>query len=207
MYVKAKEGHSIDSIMQLAGISYQFVNPVKPLSNTFHIQIESGDIFVACQRLYETGSVIYAEPSFYYLQYVDEPESDNEQNSPKSTNNWNLKGIENISMGINAINAWNIATGAGIKIAILDDGVLNTHPALVSNTLSGYSTNFNLSSSTDNGIPGFIDISGTRAAGIIASTRDLEIFSKWVFRFCSLINKPKSAGISGLGYSIVTSPA
>ena len=107
MYVEVKDGYSIEKVMQLVNQPYLFAEPAGSFPNTFFIKIENGDIFLAAQRLFETGTVVYAQPSFYYLQFMEEPLSDKEETTTSKSipKDWNLRGIEPTTMGINAINA------------------------------------------------------------------------------------------------------
>jgi subtilisin family serine protease len=168
MYVKVKNGYTIENAFQLAGVSYIYAEPAGSLSNTFLVQIENEDIFTATQHLFEAGMVVYAEPSFYFLQYAtDDGASPAPSSLPKD---WNLKGNENGTYGINALNAWNITTGdSNIKTAILDDGIYLNHTALTVNLLPGVTFASYVFGSTD-GAANFADVNGTQVAGIIAST-------------------------------------
>ena len=168
MYVKVKDGYSIEGSMQMAGISYLFAEPVGSLPNTFFVSIDNEDIFSASQLLFETGNVVYAEPSFYFLQFAKEEGGATAPSSlPKD---WNLKGNVGATIGINALNAWNITTGnPNIKTAILDDGIHLDHTALTANLLPGV-TFAAYTQNTPNGAAGYWDINGTPASGIIAST-------------------------------------
>lgn len=122
LYVRMKENMAIEDALRLSNVSYLMAEPV--IADIFRIQVESEDVFTACQHIFETGTVEYAEPSFYYLFPAEETLPESKQ-PDRGYSNWNLKGIENGNYGINAINAWNITTGnPNIKVAIVDDGVL-----------------------------------------------------------------------------------
>lgn len=61
--------------------------------------------------------------------------------------------------------AWNIATGSGIKVAIIDEGVDLTHPDLQANLLAG----FDATGNNSNGAPSNDDAHGTACVGMVTS--------------------------------------
>jgi len=174
IYVRMKEGMNIEDALNLSQLAYTSALPVGSFPRLFSIQLDNEDIFTACQLLYETGMVLYAEPSFHYLLPA---EQNNCVSSSSYSKDWNLKEVvEGSTYGINAMNAWNITTGnPNIKIAIFDDGVKNNHPALINNIEGGFTSPILLGWE---GLPGGWaagnEENGTRVSGIIASTNNTQ---------------------------------
>jgi hypothetical protein len=107
-----------------------------------------------------SGKVLYAEPNFSSFKSPSTTPND-----PLYPQQWALNNPTNQLAAISAPAAWNISTGVGIKVAVLDDGVQLNHPDLVGNLLAGYdATTTSLGGSTN----GF-DAHGTACAGIIAA--------------------------------------
>lgn len=75
---------------------------------------------------------------------------------PYFTSAWHLPKIQ-------APAAWDVATGAGITIAILDGGVESTHPDLAGHTVPGWNFYNNTSNTSD------VNGHGTRVAGTAAA--------------------------------------
>jgi len=122
-------------------------------------------------HLSETGKVVWAQPSFYKLT---------RKLNTYYSSQWGLNNIGQYNgvqcRDINVIDAWNIgATGLGIKVAVLDEGVdLNDHPDLKNNLLQGYDATDAYYGGSDgsyggNGCTGIEDAHGTCCSGIIAS--------------------------------------
>ena len=117
-------------------------------------------------QLMETESVVWAQPSFWRSIH---------KLNPYYTSQWGLKntgqynGVSGID--INVTPAWDIATGTGIKVAVIDNGIDLTHPDLINNLLSGYDATDATYGGNDGGYGGsgcYADTHGTACAGIIA---------------------------------------
>lgn len=120
-------------------------------------------IFTLCNNLYESKIAEVIEPVFVKQIKVD---------NPLRPWQWNIRNNANIPGGIIGAdmaveNAWNMGvTGAGIRVAIIDDGVDLTHPDLVNNLLPG----FDATGNNSGGAPANNNGHGTNIAGIIAAT-------------------------------------
>ena len=73
-------------------------------------------------------------------------------------------------MDINVTPAWDLATGAGVKVAVIDMGVDLNHPDLVNNLLPGYDATDAHCGGSNGSYGGYChgDAHGTACAGIIA---------------------------------------
>ena len=118
-------------------------------------------------RLSEIGDVVWAQPSFWRSIH---------QLNPYYSSQWGLKNIGQYDgipgIDINVTPAWEIATGTGVKVAVLDGGVDLTHPDLVNNLLPGYDATDAAYGGSNGGYGGagcYEDAHGTACAGIIAS--------------------------------------
>ena len=126
--------------------------------------IGTEEIFKLVEKLEQNNDVIFAEPNF--TRFLNLHTNDPYFNSQWSINNQGyLGGTNDADMDVEE--AWSYATGSGIKIAVIDEGVDLTHPDLTSNLISGYDATGNNS----NGAPNEAndDAHGTACAGIIAS--------------------------------------
>ncbi|MCL2436185.1 MAG: S8 family serine peptidase, partial [Lentimicrobiaceae bacterium] len=117
--------------------------------------------------LSETGNVEWAEPPFYrFIQ----------KHSVYYASQWGLKNTGQYGgtpgIDIKAEQAWSIATGLGVKVAVLDDGVDLLHPALIDNLLTGYDATNAVYGGSKGGYGGngsIADAHGTACSGIIAA--------------------------------------
>ncbi|MDA8592129.1 S8 family serine peptidase, partial [Flavobacteriaceae bacterium] len=122
------------------------------------------ELFKLIDKLQKDNRIEYAEPNFIRLI---KPHT----NDPLTSSQW---AIENngymggkVDADMDVKEAWNLSTGLGIKVAILDEGVDLSHPDLTSNILSG----FDATGNNSNGAPDESknDAHGTACAGIIAA--------------------------------------
>lgn len=120
-------------------------------------------IFSLCNSLFDSQLASVIEPVFVKQIIVE---------NPLRPLQWNIRNNANVPGGVigadmNVENAWNMgATGAGIRVAVIDDGVDLTHPDLVNNLLPGFDATGNNSA----GAPAANNGHGTNCAGIIAAT-------------------------------------
>lgn len=113
--------------------------------------------------LYESKQVFYSQPSFYRVVETQNPYYPNQWGLNNTGQNGGTAGID-----INAPEAWNIATGANVKVAVLDEGIDLSHEDLSNNLLQGYDATDGIYGGYDGGY-GRSDCHGTRCAGIIAA--------------------------------------
>lgn len=151
---KASELH-IDIIEQ---------NKFMPLWYTLKITKSTpGSTLETANTLFETGSFASSQPDFL---------SDDLQctNDPMFGSLWGLNNSANTNLDINACQAWNLAQGAGVNVAVLDQGIFKTHTDLNTNIHpSSYNTETNTSPSQ------LFGDHGTHCAGTIAAIKDNSI--------------------------------
>jgi subtilisin family serine protease len=155
-------------------VKYRYLGKIEPhpsLRGFYNMEVSnkkyltSEKIFALCNKLYNEKAVSIIEP--VYIRLV-------KNTNPLRPKQWsifnagNVKGsIPGVDMGVQ--NAWTVATGKGIRVAVIDDGVDLTHPDLRQNLLPGYDATGNNSF----GAPIKTNGHGTNCAGIIASVDNL----------------------------------
>jgi subtilisin-like proprotein convertase family protein/subtilisin family serine protease len=126
----------------------------------FEIPGGPGVALDAVKRLRKQPGVIKAEPLLARMQgkrgFV---------NDPLATNQWYLDA----GMGANVRNAWDLADGTGVTIAIVDDGLQHSHPDLAPGYSPDDSFDFN-GGDADPEPPSYLfDDHGTACAGVAAA--------------------------------------
>ncbi|MCK5809339.1 S8 family serine peptidase [bacterium] len=168
----------LDGDVDLQFLKYTTVEQKKALLARFHLEIVEinqrddngvkvkvpvgGDPFAVAVKLYESGFVRWAQPS-WLMKYETRAITPND---PYFNRQWHLTQIQ-------APSAWVEETGdASVKIAIVDSGVDTTHPDL--NVITGYDfidgdsdANPNFSQDDHHGMP-----HGTACAGLAAAKSD-----------------------------------
>lgn len=160
-----EEGNLSDILM---GITYKFeVNEFQ--KDLYHIKtnLSTPQLFQLVNSLNQNSSVVFAEPNFIRLlkPYTNDPEFD----SQWSINNQGYLG-GTVDADMDVEEAWDYSTGAGITVAIIDEGVDLTHPDLTANLLMGFDATGNGS----NGAPNEDndDAHDTACAGIVGAIAD-----------------------------------
>ncbi|NIG54476.1 S8 family serine peptidase [Chitinophaga sp. Cy-1792] len=120
------------------------------------------ETFGFINQLNESKYIDFAEPNFIRLfqPFTADPLY---QYQWAIKNQGYLGGTPGADMHVE--NAWNIATGQGIKVAIIDEGVDLNHPDLAANLLGG----FDATGNNSGGAPSGDDAHGTACAGIVAA--------------------------------------
>lgn len=159
-------------------------------NNEYVVKLSVSMALHYANTLFESGLFEYVQPSFYRFDDLL---------NPLYCQQWGLKNTGQyggiVGMDINVEPAWEIATGEGIKVAVIDNGVQLDHPDLVDNLLQGYdatgSGSFGGYTGTDN--------HGTCCAGIIAAC-DNTIGIKGIAYNAKII--PIKKGSGGYSYDI-----
>ena len=121
--------------------------------------------------LTEKGKVVRAQPDFWKML---------SQHNAYYDSQWNLQNTEQYGgvpgNDINVANAWAVATGAGVKVAVIDCGVDLTHPDLIDNLLPGYDATDADYGGSNGGYKNISDSHGSLCSGIIvAADNDIGI--------------------------------
>lgn len=118
----------------------------------------------AANLFHETGKFEAAEPEFIMHDLLS-------TNDPKFPMQWSLEntgqsgGVSNIDMEVP--DAWALSTGAGVRVAVIDNGIRKTHEDLAANIHpASYDAQSNTTPSQLRGSH------GTPCAGIIAAVKD-----------------------------------
>jgi len=114
------------------------------------------DALEVANILFETGKFEYATPSFFRMVQTSVAPNDNLFANQTYLNQFALGNI-------NIENAWNVVTGVGIRIAIMDAAILTTHQDLQANIVAGYDPT---------GQPIGFDTHGTQVAGVAGAVTD-----------------------------------
>jgi subtilisin family serine protease len=124
-----------------------------PRSDTYRIRLRGdADLPALVRSLAANPDVVYAEPN-YMRTLMRAP------NDPMLDRQWPLRSIQ-------AIEAWDITTGDGSTIALLDTGVSPTHPDLANKILPGHDFVNNDDDAVDD------EGHGTYTAGVVAANSD-----------------------------------
>lgn len=112
---------------------------------------KSGDVVYVEYDQIASGSLLANDPSFSKQWYL-------ENNAQYIGGQYGIADSD-----IDASKAWDIATGTGVKVAILDSGINTSHPDLLGKVVG--ESNFTNSSTTSD-----LKGHGTHVAGIVAAT-------------------------------------
>ena len=156
MNVRIYPGSDLRDILQINRIPFvSFKRQVGFNQETYSVElgVTKNSAIDYANRLSETGSVVWAAAPFWRLisncthtnssyQHLQQIQQLHNNNNPLFYLQWGLLntgqhgGIPGVD--INVVPAWNITSGAGVRVAVLDDGIDLTHPDLKGNLLPGY---------------------------------------------------------------------
>lgn len=150
------KGYLIDSVIKDK-------DPERPFNYTVVVAKEnSKDALDVANELNLTGLFDFADVDWIRIISVNVPIQPDQQWGIKNDGSF-IGAMANADMKV--LEAWKYATGKGIKIAVLDDGIDPEHPDLKANLLNGY----NAVLDNTNYTPMTGDSHGTACAGIIAA--------------------------------------
>lgn len=164
LYVKLKSEKDYNLLKSKAAelhIDIIEQNKFMPLWFTLKItKRTSGSTLEAANTLFETGSFASSQPDFLSDDLLC-------TNDPMFGSLWGLNNSANTNLDINACSAWTLAEGAGVNVAVLDQGIFKTHIDLSTNIHPlSYNTETNSSPSQ------IFGDHGTHCAGTIAAIKD-----------------------------------
>ena len=166
--LKIKVGQSIREIAKNFNVKIAKSSISSNFFTLSNSSISTEELFKLVDELQADKRVEFAEPNFIReLKFLT--------SDPFFSSQWAIKnqgylgGTPGADMKVEQ--AWNYATGSGIKVAILDEGVDLTHPDLQANLLTG----FDATGNNSNGAPQVNDPHGTACAGIVAAVANNNI--------------------------------
>ena len=126
--------YNIDSIRPLVQETKTTIVGKVPYMPNWYVVSIKGSVFEtsieASNYFYESGYVSDVDPAFMFEFRT------NATNDPLFSLQWGLKNTTNPGYDINVEGAWALTTGAGTKIAIVDQGIDLSHDDLASNIAS-----------------------------------------------------------------------
>ena len=163
--VQIMTGYDITLLLKEYNIPYSKITQFNSNKQTFLVDLYGiDDIAIKYANiLYKSNKVVYAQPSFWR---IIQPYSSFYRDQWGLNNTGQLGGIPGID--INAPEAWGLATGNGVKIAVVDEGIDLSHPDLFANLLTGYDATDGQYGGINGGCKGN-DAHGTACAGIVAA--------------------------------------
>jgi photosystem II stability/assembly factor-like uncharacterized protein/subtilisin-like proprotein convertase family protein len=140
-----------------------------------------------------TCELVMDEDRSLYATFVEDV------TDPSWSNEWHLNPFVTDSPGVNATTAWGTTRGAGVVVAVMDDGLQYTHPDLQPNYLSSLSWDFfgndpDPAPTTGGNCETTADCHGTAVAGVVAARGGNEIGVRGVAPEASLAGIRLTAG-------------
>lgn len=123
-------GVSLDTVSSRHGLT---LTVERKLAIKAHL-VNSGKMLTANNALSIAKEMASSDTN---IEYVEPNYRDVKNLVPNDTSYGSLWGLTTPSYGINAPSAWNVATGAGVTVAVIDTGI-RPHADLAANILPGY---------------------------------------------------------------------
>lgn len=161
------------NVVELMGNNYNNSSNFKKILKLELNSDSKDELLYYLNKLEENENVYFAEPNYY----LEETQAPGTNSKIKSSNN-NIIVVETLTEStvnsyalemINAYDAWNIATGDGVLVGVLDTGIDNEHLDLWGQISSVYSESF-VNNDED---PFYDDLGhGTAIAGVIGAANN-----------------------------------
>lgn len=158
--LQTKQSHALKDVLDHCKIQYKSYKQFGFFENEYLVTLEFCEALKYANILYESGLVYYSVPSFYRFNSLQNTHYSSQWGLKNTGQNGGIPGID-----INVEQAWELSTGEGIKIAVLDNGVQMNHPDLQDNILQGFDATGNGSNGNFTGS----DSHGTCCSGIISA--------------------------------------
>jgi len=149
---------------------------------------------------FETGKFANVDPGFVFNYTFDAPSAEVLSNTTTTTNcvndvgfgsQWGLHNPTNTAVDINACAAWQLATGVGTKVAVIDNGIKLDHIDIATNI---FPQSYDADSQTqpsqltpDPDNPGYYSNHGMHVAGIIGAKANNNLYTAGVAHNCNII--------------------
>lgn len=181
IFVRFKVYDPKSNITYLKEKNIEILEEIKKIPGLYRVKVSRGISAInTANDFYESGNFLFAEPNFFYYKALNSLDV-------FFSMQWYLKNTGQngglAGQDIKIEDAWAITSGKeSIKIAVLDNGILPTHPDLQANLLPGY---------TVSDIPPSYTFSaehGTKNAGLIGAIKDNNIGIAGVAPSCKLLD-------------------
>jgi subtilisin-like proprotein convertase family protein len=167
LVVRLPEGRSIDALA--AKYNATVVEAVSYSPNTFILEA-NGDVLAPitiANAMYEREGAVFATP-----EIATQMSRRLVPNDPQFTNQWHLRNTGQVTGAVagndvNIVTAWDSATGSGVNIAIVDDGLETAHEDLSANARTAIDIDINYGDADPS--PSGSDNHGTSCAGVAAA--------------------------------------
>ncbi len=174
LVVKVPDGEHINPIAARFGL--KVVEQVAYSAGTWILEAPDGPFqaLEAANAAYESGETVFAYPltaQRYALRF--------EPNDPLFPDQWHLRNTGQIAgslvgADVNIVDAWDMATGEGVNIVVVDDGVEESHPDLAANMRPDLSFDF-FDTDPDPSPGTSADSHGTSVSGVAAAVGDNDL--------------------------------
>ena len=155
--------------------------------NVYRIRFPEGTVITeTVKQLRKFSSLQTAEPDYRVNKFPVEKENNLVQEQSSNLTGTEDKYAENLwnMAAVNAEEAWDIATGEDVVIALIDTGVQADHPDLTGRVLDGFNV-FENNSATEDFYNHGTHVAGTAAAkaggGVVGVAKEAEILPVKVF--------------------------
>ncbi|GMV93255.1 MAG: hypothetical protein AMXMBFR82_30330 [Candidatus Hydrogenedentota bacterium] len=169
--IKVASGHTIEEIAAAHGVT--IVEAIDFSPNTYVVETTDPSLLASlntANALYESGAAEFATPLLKRQMHKRLIPDDS-----LFGNQWHLRNTAQGAAGagaiagndVNIVTAWDQVTGAGVNIAVVDDGVEATHSDLAANARTD--VDIDLNGGDNDASPEGGDSHGTSVAGVAAA--------------------------------------